>query len=61
MLLGPDLLSAVLGWDCHTHRPVLLHCRGASSEHCTDVEKADEMSRHGRMFEDGPVSQRPLG
>ena len=20
MLLGPDLLSAVLGWDCHTHR-----------------------------------------
>lgn len=38
MLLAPDLLSAVLGWDCHTHR-FYGRGRGASREHCTDAEK----------------------
>ena len=41
MLLGPDLLSAVLGWDCHTHtHRGVTACKGASGENCTDVEKA---------------------
>lgn len=39
ILLGLDLLSAVLGWDCHTHTGVTAS-RGPSREHCTNAENA---------------------
>ena len=41
MLLGPDLLSAVLGWDCHTHR-CYGPCRRTSREDFTDAEKVTQ-------------------
>ena len=63
MLLGPDLLSAVLGWDCHTHTQ---GCYGiqsqASSEHCSDAEKATRPrcaanAETWKNVEDGLVSR----